>query len=175
MFTLHEQPKLLIWKCCMQLSAVLQVARIIWNLITFYELYFFYSCKSTAEITILLTWWINPPSSSLSSGEAFLSRGIQTNTLDSLNNGHVESPFRPQRHSSGMLQLYRKCADMTARVITSGGNLQICGAWKEERRVPGTPKGDGPIVHSPFFWEMTGFSVRVEKPHVENSSDSCLF
>lgn len=84
-------------------------------------------------------------------GKAFHT-GLHPHLASKQPSKNVEAPFGPQRRNMCMLQFYRKCSDMTARVITSPmegtPNLwamerydQVGGTVGGMEGVPGTLKG----------------------------------
>lgn len=115
------------------------------------------SCNSTAVRTRFLTWWISPPFSFFI-GKAFFVERHPTHLTSTQPCKHVQSPFGPQRRSLSVLQTYRKCSDMTARVITQWREPPICRAWKDPNKRKGEGKGfpalfegDEPIFQPPFL------------------------
>lgn len=76
-------------------------------------------------------------------GKAFLCRGPAPTSLQNSHAKNMKSPFGPQRHMPSMPQLYRKCSDMTARVITPPveGTSDFAGVWKDLNKWKGGKRG----------------------------------
>ena len=140
-----------------------------------------FSCSITAVITFFLIWSISPPYFFV--GKAFSCRRPAPTSLQNSHTKNMKSPFGPQRHRPSMPQLYRKCSDMTARVITPPveGTSDFAGVRKDlnkweggEKGFPVLLKGDDSIYHPPFLGNLLLFSVR-EGRSPPNSSDSSFF